>query len=319
MDNNKSRLKIVGITAVCTAASMVLMLCAGILTPLAFVFTVCTSVFSAYLYIRCGGAAACISALLTALLMLILSGGALQVLIIAAMGFVPGLASGYSQKRCNDYYTSLGITCTAFAVMTAALLFYGASYVDGGINAVFNATADAMKESMNAIAKTEGIPFPEGYGQLIDTAVSYMKMLLPSMVIIFSMIAGYIHITAVHFFAVKVSGICPNYIPFDMHKAPRHISYVYFIAAVLLMFLNSDGKYYVIMNNVVSIFDAILAFCGLSFIENKFKGKVKIGVLRALIYGAVLIVAKSFAVEILSLAGMLDSFADFRKIGRIGE
>lgn len=319
MNGNDSKLKIAGITAVCTAASMILMLCAVIVTPLAFVLALCTSVISAFLHIRCGGATACISALLTALFMLALSGGNIQVLFIAAMGFAPGLVSGFSQRRCNDYYTSLIGICTAFAVMTAALIFYSAGLTEGGIDAIFGASAEAVKESMNVVAKTEGISVPVNYGQIIDTVIIYMKMLLPSMIIIFSMIAGYIHITAVHFFAVKVSGICTNYVPFDMHKAPRHMSYIYFAAAVILMFLNSDGKYYVIMNNIVSIFDAIMAFCGLSFIENKFRTKLKIGVVRALIYAAVLIVAGNFAIEILSIAGMLDSFADFRKIGRIGE
>ena len=92
------------------------------------------------------------------------------------------------------------------------------------------------------------------------------------------------------------------------------MSYIYFIATFIILFSQNGGKLDAICSNVVAVFDFILAFCGLSFIENRFKEKLKYGFVRGLIYAAAISIVNSYAIQLLSIVGMLDSFVDYRGI-----
>ena len=97
------------------------------------------------------------------------------------------------------------------------------------------------------------------------------------------------------------------------------MAYVYFIGSVIMLFSESGGQFEIITNNIIMVLDFIFAFCGLSFIESKFKEKLRYGIIRGLIYAVVFFIASSFAIQILSLIGLLDSFADYRGTRKIGE
>ena len=76
------------------------------------------------------------------------------------------------------------------------------------------------------------------------------------------------------------------------------------------------------MANVVLILYTILGVCGLSFIDYKFKPRVKSAVLRMVIYGAVFLLGSalvSVISNVLIIIGILDSGRDFRKIGTATE
>lgn len=305
-------------TAACTAAAALLTVCAGIFAPFAMLFGLCASIFIAYLYITCGGVCAAVSAVVTSAATLVFGGGAADVLLVAAIGVIPGLVSGFMQKKNYDYYAYLGGVCLAFAAVMTGILFYANKTFPGGIAGMFDMTAQAMKDSAEPMLTMQGIAAAEDINSAIDSVFKQVRQTIPSMIIIFSMISGYIHIAAVEFFVRKISGIKINYVCFYEHSAPRHMVYVYFVALLVLLFGSGEGKLYTVLNNIVTVFDFILAFCGLSFIDSKFREKLKYGFVRGIIYVCVLMVASSFAMQLLSIMGMLDGMTDYRGIKRNG-
>jgi uncharacterized protein YybS (DUF2232 family) len=144
-------------------------------------------------------------------------------------------------------------------------------------------------------------------------------MMLPSMLIVFSMVIGYIHLALLNFVMKKSQVDKSDYVYIDSHCAPRSMTYVYFILSIVAMFSESGEAMYIVLNNVIVILDIIIAFCGLSFIESKFKNKLKIKTLRCIIYVAVILFTGNLAIQILSIIGMFDSFSDYRGIRRLGE
>ncbi len=316
---NKISGKKIGLTIACTGAAVILTLCAGVFAPFAILFGLCASVFVAYLYIRCGALSAIINAIITSAAMLVFGGGAWDVLLVAAIGVIPGLISGYIQKKNRPYYESLLWVCCAFGTVLIGILFYTGKTVPGGISGLFKETASAMKESVSmALSGAESASIAD-VNAVIDGVIELTKRTIPSMLIIVSMGLGYIHIAVVEFFVRKISGIRLNYVHLDEHIAPKHIIYVYFVVTLFSLFSSGEGMMGVIVSNVVSVIDFVLAFCGLSFIESKFKGRIKYGFIRGIIYVTALMLFSNITMQILSIAGMLDGFVNYRRIKRDGE
>lgn len=315
---NKMSGKKIGITIACTVATALLTLCAGVFAPFAILFGLCASVFAAYLYIRCGAVCAIINAVITSLAMLAL-GRVWDVLLVVAIGVIPGLISGYIQKKNRPYYESLLWVCCAFGAVLIGILFYTGQTVPGGISGMFKETANAMKESAALVLSGAESSSVADVNAVIDAMIELTKRTIPSMLIIVSMVLGYIHIAVVEFFVRKISGVKLNYVHLDEHIAPKHIIYAYLIITLLSLFSSGEGMMGVIVSNALSVIDFVLAFCGLSFIESKFKGKLKYGFLRGIIYVGALMLLSNVAMQILSIAGMIDGFVNYRGIKRNGE
>ncbi len=317
---NKTWFKL-AITSGCTVAMVCLSLCAGIIAPFSLIFGLCASVFLGYLYISCGAVCAVICSALTAALVFLLGGGTADALLIAAIGILPGLVSGIMQKHKFEYYEVLGGLTLAFATVIMAILYIGSMEIEGGISGFFDQTSAMMKSTMAQLIKESGVTDVriEDVNVLIEESIKLIKRTIPSVVIIFSMIFGYIHIAIVKILAKNISGIRVKYVRLDKHIAPKHMAYVCFAAMLLLIFMGNDGIFGVILNNSVSVFDFILAFCGLSFIESKLKEKLKYFFVRVIIYAFVFAVLSSIAMQLLSIVGMIDSFINYRRIKRIGE
>lgn len=316
---NKISGKKIGLTLSCTAAAVILTLCAGVFAPFSILFGLCASVFVAYLYIRCGAVCAIINAAVTSAAMLIFGNGSWDVLLIAAISVIPGLISGYIQKKNRPYYEALLWVCCAFGAVLIGILFYTGKMIPGGISGMFKETANVMKESVSLALSGAETASVADINAVIDGVIELTKRTIPSMLIIVSIALGYIHIAVVEFFVRKISGIRLNYVRFDEHIAPKHIIYAYLIVSLLSLFSSGEGMMGVIVTNGVTVIDFVLAFCGLSFIESKFKGKLKYGFLRGIIYVAALMLLSNIAMQILSIAGMIDGFANYRRIKRNGE
>ena len=216
----------------------------------------------------------------------------------------------------KEYYSTLGWTGMAFSLIFILIMFVAGYGIENGIGGIIDSSVANIK---NALLQT--MP-KEDTGKIEDAltySLNYTKSMFPSVVVLFSILGGYIHLVLVRFFANRISKINYNYVTLDMHKVPRNMSYVYFAFTIFLIFLGFESKLGIIVNNIVTIIDSVMAFCGFSFIEHKLKGKLKYGIARGVIYFGAFMIAGSFLVQILSLIGMLDSFRNYRQITKIGE
>ncbi len=309
----------IGTTAVCTLAAVMLVICTGMAAPFGFVLGLLASVFVGYLSVGCGLICGVICAAIVGITSFVLGGN--DFLLISALGIIPGIVTGIMHKKDFDYYTSLIWVSLSFGVVTGLLLYVFAAGFEDGINGFFRQAAELIKTSMSQLVMTAGVKDLElsDINALAEESIALIKRTIPSVIIIFSAIFGYIHIALVKFFTKKVFDADLNYVELSSHKAPRHISYMYFIAMLLLIFGIGKGTFGIVLDNLTSVLDFILAFCGLSLIENKFRKKLKYGFLRALIYIIALAVFSGIGMQLLSVIGMADSFLNFRKIKRIGE
>ncbi len=310
-----------GLTAICTVATVLLTLGMILVPPLAFLLGLSASIFVSYLYIKNGVASSVINAVITCGVIIILGGGRSEILLFSAIGIVPGLVSGIMQKRRFDYYEALIGVSLAFGTVIIAALYAAGREISGGIGGLFDQTANSMKELLPQLMAESGVTGIEqkDLSNFIEELMYLVKRTIPYVLIILSMLFGYIHMVITELIMRKTSDIRLNYVRFDEHKAPKSLSYLYFVAIIILMFSEAESAFGVILENSVAVLDFILAFCGLSFIESKFKEKLRYGILRGLIYAAVLLAASSVAMQILSIIGMLDSFANYRGIRRIGD
>ncbi len=317
MDEKKEKTEKVINTVCCSVAALALMLSMMIVPQLATLLGLCVSVFVAYACIKGGS-------LSGAIVTIVAGGGAILFgdanigsVLIALTGLLPGLISGFQNRKKTEYYTSLISVITGFALAWIAQMYYLNISVEGGIPAIFTAAEKYCQASVNqAAALLENVSGEEiaEFNKMISLAIESVQRMIPCMLVIMSMILGYIHLMLVEFFVRKIGRIQIDYVKFDGHIAPRHMAYVYVIVSFAVMFTASGGKTEIIASNLVTVLDVIFAFCGLSFIESKFKEKLKYGILRGMIYIAAFFVASSFAITILSLVGLFDCFADYRRI-----
>lgn len=308
-----------GISLICVLINIIAIALLGIVPSFFVLFALVSSVTTAYSYIRCGYIATTVNMLISLCFSVAFGGLETSFLLLVIMGIVPGIVSGVIQKKRVDYYSSLGSISLVFLLTYILMIGLLGRVIEGGMSGIFDMAGETAKASVKSIiAQNPSLPSEEIFLS-IDAVIGYIKMIFPSFAIIFSIIMGFIHLSIIIFVAKKVSGIELVSMPLDMHIAPKSMSYLYFIATVLIIFSSEEGAFIGILNNIVAVLDFILAFCGFSFVESKFKNMVGSRVLRTIIYCFVIVFSGNLAVQILSIIGMVDSFANYRKIKRIGE
>lgn len=303
----------------CALGFFAFTLAAMVIPGFTILFLVGASAFISYLYLVRGrikgiAAAAAVSAILFAVLR------NAQVLAICAGGIIPGIVTAELVLRKTDYYKTLIISCISFAFVFMGFVSL-AAYFSGGLDTIFKNTTKLISSAVNEAFSGAPKEYDAVKEYLIETVkqtVALIKALLPSILIVFAIVSGYVLNVILRVFTRHTNKSKYPYVTFDMHRAPRHISYAYLICTVLIFFAG-EGFLKFAASNIVAVLDLILGFCGLSFIEYKFKTKLKYGILRALVYIGGIIVLNTISLSLLSIAGMFDSFIPLRDIRRSGD
>ena len=307
------------VSVICIVSTAFLVLFSGILPVCSVLFMMLASVVSAYCFLRGGIVATIINIVVSSLLSLLIGGFHPVMLIIPLMGIAPGIISGVLISRKADYYVRLLWTASGFLIVYLFSMYLSGIVMNGGFSGMFDEMGDSAKIMLNQILSGEASVKTEEANAFVDSVVHFSKMVFPSILILFSAVIGYVHVVLLNLFIRKFGGSKADYVCFDSHCAPKSMSYIYFAASVIIMFAAETGAISVVLNNIVMILDTILAFCGLSFIEYKFKVNLKYGFVRWFIYVVAILVTSNIAIQLLSVIGMIDSFYDFRKVKRLGE
>lgn len=307
------------VSVICIVSTTFLVLFSGILPICSVLFMTLASVLSAYCLIRSGIIAAIINFVISSILSLVMGGFNPVMLVIPLMGIVPGIISGVLVLKRTEYYIRLLWTSLAFLAVYMFSMYLSGAVLSGGISEMFDEMGNSAKLLMSQMLSGEAPLKTEDVNMLVDAVVDFSKMVFPSIIILFSAAIGYVHIIILNLFVKKFGGTEVEYICFDSHCAPKSMSYIYFAASIVLMFSADTGVLSVVLNNVVMILDFILALCGLSFIECKFKANLKYRFVRWFIYIVAILITSNIAFQLLSVIGMIDSFYNFRKVKRLGE
>jgi len=240
---------------------------------------------------------------------------------------LPGLVAGYLLGRKHPFYSILVATCALVCVgwifeFIALDKLHGVSIdnlideimgqVEGGVMSVVN--------QMSALAMdSEQIDIKQIALDAIANAGVVMKVYFPSFIVTLSMLMGYLVLRISGFAIRKFKFSDIDVVPFSMMRAPRSMCWVAVIVYLIYIFSEPLGSLWVILANATFILYAIMAVCGLSFVDFWLAKKIRVTVLRVLIYiGTFLTVGLllSLLIDGLIIAAILDSGRDFRKLGK---
>lgn len=246
------------------------------------------------------------------------------------MSVLPGAVAGYMLGRKKPFFVTVASTAMVVCAGWLFELLILEVFLGDGIENMFKNAIGQSKEMLDVIvttlqkngAITTDVEVEKLSKALMDMAEYTIRLYFPSFIIISSMVTGYITMRLCGFVIKRTKVAEVDVVPFSMIKAPRSMSYVAVFLCLIYIFSSQGSALWNVLANVVLILYTILGICGLSFIDYKFKPRVKSAVLRMVIYGAVLLFGSalmSLISNILIIIGILDSGRDFRKIGVAAE
>ncbi len=255
----------------------------------------------------------------------LISGSVISAASLVLMSCVPGGIAGYMMGKKKPFFMTLFSTCLAVCIGWIFELVILETVIGSGIDEILAETMSQTKAMMSGIinsmgegANNEAAVSPQ---QLLDTLIltteSLIKIYFPSFIVISSMITGYIIIRVSGFVIKRTNLASVETVPFSHLKAPRSMSAVAIIFYIIYVFTDNKSAVFPIFANIIFILYTMLGVCGLSFVDFKFKTKIKSAVARFAIYVLIFLfggIFVSIISTVLIFIGIMDAGRDFRQI-----
>ena len=199
-------------------------------------------------------------------------------------------------------------------------------FIGKGFNEILGESLKQTEVMMRTVFETLGENNPVNSGvspnEMIDDVIKSVekvtRLYLPSFVMIGSIISGYVIMRLSGFIIRRTKLAVVDVVSFSMMKAPTSMVNVALLSYILYMFSGEETVFWSVLANAVFILYTIIGFCGLSFVDYKFREKIKSGPVRTLIYILVFFLGSGL-MPILSLVligiGIFDSRRNYRNIG----
>ncbi len=253
----------------------------------------------------------------------LVTGSLLSAVSMMLMSILPGAVAGICLGRNISFFTTLFITCLAvclgwlFEVLVTDKLIHGE-----GIDAMLNETMDIFRNAFDtAVNNLPQQTNTEELKKMIDTMSELMvytfKLYFPSIIVISSMVIGYVIVRFCGFFINRLKIKSVYIVPFAMLKAPKSMSYTAVALYIISLFGDNSGIFWAVCSNAVLILYTIIGFCGLSLFDNILSKRIPKGGLRVIIYAAVFMfggLLMTIIINALVIAGIFDSTRNFRNI-----
>lgn len=263
---------------------------------------------------------AVIAAFLVAVLV---DGGVLAAVSTMLLSVIPGAVAGYMLGKKKPFFGALLGTSLAVCFGWIFELLVLELFVGSGIDQIISETIEQTKAVMSSAIQSVGSAMsektgmtPEAFADTLFNTIAYMfRLYIPTMVVLSSLFSGYIVLRLSAFFINRTKLAAVKSVAFSEMKAPRSVSAVAVILYIIYMFTEPMTAVWSVIANMVFILYAVLACCGLSFLDYKLKTKIKAAPLRFLIYGAVMLFGgflMGLIFNALIITGILDSGRNFR-------
>ena len=277
----------------------------------------------AVLYIKEGLKPTLCAAFVSLCILFAFTGSILGIISMLLAYGVPGIVAGVCIKKKYNLYYSVIYTGCAFLVGILAEYMIINIFM-GGLDKMFAEIFESVKSSMLEIGKTLSTGENKFDEKTINQAMSLMKetirLYLPSMLIIASLISGYLMFSFYGWMLKKLRLTRISVPSFSMLRAPRGMVRVTLILYIISIFISDKSAFRAIVLNVVYVLYAILGICGLSLIDFKLSKRISKGAVRILIYFIILLFGgflMPIIINICVIAGFLDSSANYRKISSV--
>lgn len=260
----------------------------------------------------------------TFLVSVLIDGDIISAVSLMLMSVIPGGAAGYMMGKKKPFFTTLFTTCVCVCLgwvfELAMLELFSGSGIDEMFSEMmkqFEATFAQMTSRIDqSILQNSGIP-DNLATDFLEVLEYTTRLYFPSMVVICSMLNGYIIIRLSGFFINRTGLGKVDNPPFSHLKAPQSLSFVAVILYLVFAFTGNNSTIYPVLANIVTILYTILGICGLAIVDFKLKAKIKRAPLRFGIYIAVFFLGSVFITiicDILIILSIIDARRDFRHL-----
>lgn len=323
----KNKIDIRGIRdgAMMTALTVIFMLLSLYVPLFSFIGMFLSGIPLAVLYARDGIMPSVLSAVCSFLIMFVFTGDLFNVFTLVVAYAVPGLVAGICLKKRLNFFRSVLFTGAAFlaGILLEVLmikLFMGG--IDQMFTELFSGLGKTVEEALKSVSGAGSEEIAQTAKSFADTIIYMAKLYFPSVLIVSSFFCAYLMCSFAGFILKRLKLCNVKTVPFYMLRAPKSMSIAAVLLYILSFFINPEGMVSAAFLNILFVIYALVSVCGFSFIDYKFKGLVKKGYLRALIYIAVFIFGGMFItlfINICLIIGIFDSTMNFRRISAVNE
>lgn len=323
---NKISLRGIRDGAMMTVLTVIFMLMSIYVPIFSFIGMFLSGIPLAALYAKDGFATSVCAAVCSVLIMFVITGEIISSVSLVVAFVVPGLVAGICLKKKYNFFYSVIYTGAAFLVgllFELLIIKFFMGGVDKMLTEFLSGVQKTLEEAIRVMAdENSGVNIQQATKTLMDTIMYTAKLYFPSVLIVISLFSAYCMYTFAGFILKKLRLCQVKMVQFYMLRAPKSMSLAAVVLYVLSFFLKPDSMVSAAFYNIIFVIYAFIAFCGLSFIDYKFKKIVKRGFIRTLIYVLLFLFGGMFMAMILNVCiilGILDSSMNFRRISAIDE
>ncbi len=249
------------------------------------------------------------------------AGGELTALVIGLQAVLSALGCIYGYLYKKKF--SLGMYCATAGILIPEYFYvqYQASLRGMSVVQAMVPPVEEMKymvnQTLSNLPETELAVLSSEINKVISLTHNLVSMLIPSVFIIISLILAYLVMWAVSVQLRKLP-IGMNH-SFSKIKIPRTMSIVFLLVICILVFSGVSKKFLLpktltaVLLNMMIVLQMFAMFAGISFIDYFLRKIVKSTVFRVLIYIGTIVFLPITCIAY-TIAGCVDSFADFRKL-----
>ena len=248
-------------------------------------------------------------------------GGELMALVIGLQAVLSALGCIYGYLYKKKF--SVGMYGVAAGILIPEYLYaqYQASSRGLSVVQAMVPSAEEMKnivyQALSNLPETElGVLAPE-INKVINLTHDFVSMLIPSVFIIISLVLAYVVMWAVSVQLRKLP-VGMNH-SFSRIKLPKTMTIVFLLVILILVLTGVSEKLAIpasavaVLLNMMVVLQTIAMFSGISFIDYFLRKIVRFTAFRVIIYVGTMVVFPIVSLAY-TIAGCIDSFADFRKL-----
>ena len=315
--------------AVCTAVTVLLLVIAVYVPPLALFSIAVAGTPLIFLGVRHGLGTSGTACAASILVLFVLTGDPVSALLMGIVDLLPGLVIGYAiSKRASFQITVFAAAGAVLFGIMLQLILLNASGGGDGIEKLVDGTLENTKQILNSVmgklasAGTQGKDLTAVLNTMIDQMREMIFLYLPSFVVGASVVLGYA-VCMMGIYVLRRLRICHVlYTPFNRLHASRSMCYVTMIMFLVASFSKDSTIYTAALKNMIGLLYAFIGVCGFSLIDYKFSEKLPSGYARAAIYAAAILagyVMIGLITQVLILLGLVDGMFNFRRLSKAGE
>lgn len=310
--------------AMMTALCVIFMLLAMYMPFFSFIGMFMSGIPIAALYARDGFKFAVLGIICSMIITMILTANVMGVISLTIAYTLPGLIAGICMKKKFSFSNSVIYTSAAFLFGLIVQILMIKLFM-GGIDVIFNEAFAMFEKTFAEVLNTLSDPQLKNsmnveITAIVETMKRTFKLYFPSIIIITSLVYAYFTYVLTGFILKRIRVLNVHIVPFYMLRAPKSMCSAAIVLYLIKLFITSGSLVDAALSNIILVIYMVLAICGFSFIDFKFKKVINKGIIRTLIYLMIFVfggMIGSIIFSVFVIIGMLDSSMNYRRISSV--